>query len=265
MSDDLGTPYLRFERRGSVGWCIVDRPEAKNALTAAMYFGLRYAVDVVANAPELRALVITGTGDVFIPGGDMSGAVAQTDDTRQLGALIGTDMLPFHRLRVSPVPVVAAVNGLCQGGGLIVATLADLAVVSDRATFRAPEALRGVVDGNLASILPAHVGLANARDLLLTGRRIDAHEAQRMGLVARVVPHEELEVETTRAVGELLAAAPNTWRETKRILNANYAPVDQMTFDASFRSDEAMEGFRAFKEKRPPAWVPPEFRQGGRL
>jgi enoyl-CoA hydratase len=71
--DDLGSPYLRFERHGALARCVVDRPDSRNALTSAMYFGLRRAVDPVNRAPELAALVITGTGDVFIPGGELRG------------------------------------------------------------------------------------------------------------------------------------------------------------------------------------------------
>lgn len=263
--DDLGTPHLRFERRGSIAWCIVDRPKARNALTSAMYFGVRHAVDLVDRDPDLAALVITGVGDVFIPGGDMGGAASQTDDTRNLGSLMGSDVLPFRAIRQSRVPVVAAVNGLCQGGGLIIATLCDIAVASDRATFRAPETLRGIVDGNLASILPAHVGIAHARDMLITGRRVGADEARQMGLIARVADHDDLEAEATRAARDLLMAAPGARVQVKRLINEAYRPVDQMTFDASITTPETREGFTAFMEKRSPDWVPPEFRTGERL
>lgn len=265
MTDDLGSRYLRFERRGSVGWCIVDRLDARNALTPAMYFGIRNAVALVHQSSSLRALVITGSDDVFIPGGDMRPPELQDDDTRNVGALIGTDVLPFKTLRETTVPVVASVNGLCQGGGLIIATLSDIAVASERATFRAPETLRGIVDANLASILPAHVGLAQARDLLITGRRVDAHEAERLGLIARVVAHDDLESETTRAVKDLLSAAPEARIQVKRLINAQYAPIDQITFEASIASDETREGFTAFVEKRSPGWIPEDFRTGGRL
>ena len=94
MTDDLGTPYLRFERIGSVGWCTVDRPEARNALTSAMYLGVRRAVDLVNTDPDLAALVITGVGDVFIPGGEMSGR--HEDGNQELIDAIGVDVLPFR-------------------------------------------------------------------------------------------------------------------------------------------------------------------------
>ena len=94
-------------------------------------------------------------------------------------------MLPFLTIRDSRAPVVAAVNGICQAGGLLVAMMSDICVASDRATFRVPELLRGIVDATYAAVLPAHVGIAAARDLLLSARRFDAEEAVRLGVITR--------------------------------------------------------------------------------
>ena len=262
MTDDLGSPHLRFERVRSVGWCTVDRPEARNALTSAMYLGVRRAVDLVNRDPDLAALVITGVGDVFIPGGEMSGR--HDDGNQEFIEVIGYDVLPFRTIRNSRAPVVSAVNGICQGGGLIIAMLSDIAVASDRATFRAPETLRGVVDVNLAAMLPAHVGIAYARDLLMSGRRLDADEACRLGLVSRVVSHDDVQRAAHDAVGELLRAAPGARSRVKSLINARYGVVDDIGFQISVESEEVVEGFQAFTEKRMPNWVPEEFRTGGR-
>ena len=262
-ADNLGTPFLRFERIGGVGWCTVDRPDARNALTSAMYLGVRRAVDLVNADPQLAALVITGVDDVFIPGGEMSGR--HEDGNQELIEVIGMDVLPFRTIRNSRIPVVSAVNGICQGGGLIIALLSDIAVASDRATFRAPETLRGIVDANLAALLPAHVGVAHARDLLMSGRRVSADEASRMGLVSRVVPHDELRQSTLDAVGDLLRAAPDARSRVKSLINARYGVVDEIGFAASLASEEIVEGFQAFTEKRTPSWVPEEFGSGDRL
>jgi enoyl-CoA hydratase len=262
-TDDLGTQYLRFERVGSVGWCTVDRPEARNALTSAMYLGIRRAIDLVNGDPDLAALVITGVGDVFVPGGEMSGR--HDDGNQELLDVMRFDVLPFRTIRNSPAPVVAAVNGICQGGGLIIAMMSDIAVASDRATFRAPETLRGVIDANLAAALPAHIGVAHARDLLMTGRRVGADEACRLGLVSRVVPHNDLRRAARDAVGDLLRAAPVARSRVKALINARYGVIDEMSLAASVGSDEVVEGFRAFTEKRAPDWVPEEFRSDERL
>ena len=228
-----------------------------------MYLGVRRAVDLVNTDPGLAALVITGVGDVFIPGGEMSGR--HDDGNQELIEVMQHDVLPFRTIRNSRAPVVAAINGICQGGGLIIAMMSDIAVASERATFRAPETLRGIVDANLAAMLPAHIGVAYARDLLMSGRRLDADEACRVGLISRLVPHDDVRRAALDAAGELLRAAPGARSRVKALINARYGVVDDMGFLASLASDEIIEGFTAFTEKRTPSWVPEEFGSGGRL
>src|SRR5580693_3904909 len=234
-----------------------DRPEARNALTPAMYFGLKRAVRLVNQDPDLAALIITGTGDVFAPGGDLGGR-AQPGDSVPPDS--GPDVLPFLAIRDSRAPVVAAVNGICQAGGLLIAMLADIAVASDRATFRVPELLRGIPDATYAAVLPAHVGLAVARDLLLSARRFDALEAQRLGVISRVVPHDQLKEAALQAVREILQTPPMARMHVKRMLNERYGLIDYQTmFWALAESPEPREGMLAFMEKRAPSWVPEEF------
>jgi len=256
MVDELGTPALRLEREGAIAWCVIDRPAARNALTPAMYYGLKRAVHLVNTDPDLAALIITGVGDTFAPGGDLGG---RSEPGESAPPDLGHELLPFLAIRDSRAPVIAAVNGICQAGGLLIAMLADIAVVSDRATFRVPELLRGIPDATYAAVLPAHVGIAVARDLLLSARPFDAHEAQRLGVISRVVPHEELADAARRAAGQILRTAPGARAQVKRMLNDRYGLIDYQTmFDALAHSDEPREGMRAFMEKRPPAWVPPD-------
>ncbi len=261
---DLGTPFLRLEREGHLAWCTIDRPRSRNALSPAMYFGLKRAVQIVNGWPEPAALLITGVGDVFAPGGELRGKV---EDPNPVIEHLGTDeLLPFETVRNSAAPVVSAVNGICQGGGLLVAMLSDVAVASECATFRAPELLRGIADTGYAAYLPAHVGVANARDLLLTGRTLDAEEARAMGLVSRVVPHERLREEAVAVAESILRTAPEARLHVKRLLHERYGRVDRMTMDWSlFRGPEAREGMRAFAEKRAPSWVPKTLHDGKRL
>jgi len=257
---DLGTTGLRFLREGSLAWCIIDRPEARNAFTQAMYFGIKRAVKRVNRDPSLSALIITGSGDVFSSGGDLGRRTNPGD--ADLTDLEG-DILPFLTIRDSRAPVVSAVNGLCQGGGLLVAMVSDIAVASDRAVFRAPELLRGIIDATYATILPAHVGIAVARDILLSARRFDAEEAVRLGVITRMVPHDQLRDAAVKAVREILRTGPIARTNVKRMLNDRYGLVDYMTMRASMdESPEPAEGMRAFMEKRAPNWVPKEFADG---
>jgi enoyl-CoA hydratase/carnithine racemase len=251
----LGASGLRLEREGPIAWCIIDRPQARNALTPAMYFGIKRAVRLVNTDPELRALIITGTDDVFAPGGDLGGRYEPGDERVPEGLTYET--LPFVAIRESSAPVISAVNGICQAGGLLIAMMSDIAVVSDRATFRVPELLRGIVDSTYAAVLPAHVGIAVARDLLLSARKVDAAEAQRIGLISRVVPHDQLREAALEAAREVLLTAPEARTHVKRMLNEQYGAIDYQTMFWSLQnSREPREGMKAFMEKRQPDWVP---------
>ncbi|RZK04052.1 MAG: enoyl-CoA hydratase/isomerase family protein [Novosphingobium sp.] len=253
---DLGTNNLRVEREGPLVWLTIDRPQARNAFTPAMYFGIKKAVRRVNADKQVRALIITGSGDVFAPGGDLGGRSEMGDAPVPEG--LAQETLPFVTIRESQAPVIAAVNGICQAGGLLIAMMADVAVVSARASFRVPELLRGIIDATYASVLPVHVGMAQARDLLLTARKIDAAEAYRIGLVSRICAHEELEAEARKAAIEVLQTAPEARAHVKRMLNQQYPPIDYETMFVSLMSEtsEAREGMRAFMEKRPPRWIP---------
>jgi len=254
MTDDLGAGGLKFKREGPIGWCTIDRPAARNAFTPAMYYGLKRAVRLVNSDPDLAALIITGTGDVFAPGGDLGGRAEPGDN---LPDGIGHDVLPFLTIRDSRAPVISAVNGICQAGGLLVAMMSDIAVASERATFRVPELLRGIPDATYAAALPAHVGLAAARDLILSARKFDAAEALRLGVISRVVPHEDLRSAALTAAREILQTAPEARAQVKRMLNERYGLIDYQTmFGALETSPEPREGMRAFMEKRDPSWIP---------
>ena len=255
---DLGTPALRLEGEGPILWCMIDRPHARNALTPAMYFGIKRAVWLV-NRPDndWRALILIGSGDVFAPGGDLGGRY-EPGETRVPDGLTH-ESLPFIAIRESMAPVISAVNGICQAGGLLMAMMSDIAVVSERATFRVPELLRGIIDATYAAVLPIHVGMAQARDLLLSARTIDAAEAHGIGLVSRVVAHADLRAEALKAACEVLRTAPEARAHVKRMLNQQYAAIDYETMFASLaHGQEVREGMRAFMEKRAPNWIPPD-------
>jgi enoyl-CoA hydratase/carnithine racemase len=261
--DWLGTPFLRFERRGSIGLVTVDRPHRRNAMTPAMYFGARYAVDHVNRSDDLAALVFTGVGDVFIPGGDLGGD--QEDGWGGGLELFSYDLVPFESIRNSAKPVVSAVNGICQGGGLLIAMFSDVAVAAPSATFRAPEVLRGIADTGYAAALPAQIGIPRARDMLLTGRTIDATTALDWGLITRLSTEAALLDDAIEVARQLARGGPNAYRAVKREVNRTYPRMDRMSMDESLASDEPVEGFHAFRERRSPAWVPDDLRLDGRL
>jgi enoyl-CoA hydratase len=163
--------------------------------------------------------------------------------------------MPFEPLRGMRKPVVSAVNGICQGGGLLIAMLSDIAVVSERATFRAPELIRGISDMAYAAYLPPLVGVARARDLLLSARTLSAAEAEAWGLITRVVAHETLYEQTVQAVIELGRASPNSRLDVRRALHDWLRPIETGSQMRSLRGPEVQEGFAAFLGRRLPDWA----------
>jgi enoyl-CoA hydratase len=261
--DWLGTPFLRFEREGAFAICTLDRPEARNAMTPAMYFGIRYAISRVNADPDLAGLLITGTGDVFAPGGDLGQAAE--DNWMDFAATMGMDVTPFDVLRQSAKPVVSAVNGLCQGGGLQIAMCSDVAVVSDRATFRVPELFRGIADTYYSQVLARLIGPVRTKDLMFTGRTLTAEEAVDWGMVARVVSHDKLLDVAKELLAQCCRTAPAARGVVKASLDNYLGLFDRIGMQTSIFGPEAREGFRAFKEKKSPAWVHPDLRVDGRL
>jgi enoyl-CoA hydratase/carnithine racemase len=249
VCDDVGTPHLHFERRGPIAWCTIDRPASRNALTPAMYRGIGRAVEITSEAPDLKALIITGVDDVFVPGGD----IGADDDG---GEPPTSRNLPFTTIRDSRKPVIAAINGICQASGLVFALLADVAVASERATFRAPELIRGFPEMWTAAVLPAHVGVGRARELMLTARKFNANEARAIGVVSRIVQHDRLHEAAQQLAFEILECAPHARNMWKQAVNAQYCVVDEAAMDAAMTGGEVAEGFRAFLEKRAPSWSP---------
>lgn len=250
---DLGTPHLRVEITDSIARCTVDNPSQRNAMTDAMYAGLAHVVRQAEADPDVRALIVTGIDDVFIVGGDPSSHVS---DASPIPDSPVEDALPFAAFRTTSLPVVAAINGHCQASGVWLAVLADVAVVSERARFRLPELRLGVNAPWSSALLPSVIGLARAKDLALTSKPFTAAEALAMGLVARVVPHEELPQAALTVAQELLEAGPHARAAWKRTVHAPLRAVDHGAVMASINTAEAKEGFAAYADHRPPRWSP---------
>src|SRR5215470_14128893 len=243
---DLASKYLEGTVQNGTLRVVIDRPQRRNACTIEMYHGIKKAVVLADTDPGVDVLVLTGVGDVFCVGGEMGGqhegggAFDRETD--------GLDLLPFRELESTGKIVIAAVNGLCQGGGLNMVLCSDVALASDRATFRAPELLRGVADPFLPARLPPRIGVARAKFLLFTATSIDAAEAERMGLIAAVVPHEELSARVQQVIDSIRQTGPEARAALKHNMNRQLPVFDIPMFSASLRSAEVAEGFRAFLE-----------------
>jgi enoyl-CoA hydratase/carnithine racemase len=250
---DLGSSGLRASSDGGVLRVVLDRPERRNACTIEMYHGIKKAAVLAGKDPAIDVLVLTGTGEHFCVGGEMGGK-------HEGGPLLdretdGLDLTPFVQLERCPKIVVVAINGMCQGGGLVMTLMSDISVVSNRATFRVPELLRGVADCYLGARLASRVGIARAKYLLFTAQSFGADEALSMGLVSRVVAHEALEASVDETIRWIRQTAPRARTLLKRDLNRHLPSIDMEMFAESLAGDEVREGFTAFVEKRPPSWV----------
>jgi 2-ketocyclohexanecarboxyl-CoA hydrolase len=242
------------ETSGDVAWVTLNRPERYNAYDDTMAHAVVAAINDAADA---GVIVITGTGKGFCAGGTLSSDAGL--DEAGMRRLYRSSILMFDAIRMSPRPVIAAVNGAAAGGGNELVVACDLAVAASRATFgqTGPRIGSAPVTGG-TNLLAMQVGEKRAKEISFMCRRYTADEALAMGLVNRVVPDEELVAETTRWADELLALSPryleiakvssNVWWNQAR--DSFLSGVGMLT--QAIGSDDMVEGMRAFSEKRPP-------------
>lgn len=253
---------VRTEVLDGVLTITLDRPKA-NAIDVTTSGLLHAAFERLQTDPALRVAVITGTGRFFSAGWDLNAASGgeAIDVVHSPGGFAGlTEFFALDK------PVIAAVNGLAMGGGFELALAADLIVAADTAVFALPEVRLGMLaDSGGVLRLPRRLPQAIAREMLLTGRRMDAHEALRWGLVNRVVAPDALMAAALDMATQIVAAAPLAIGALKQVLRATETLSVQEGFrtmrsgalgayQAMLVSDDALEGPRAFAEKRPPHW-----------
>jgi enoyl-CoA hydratase/carnithine racemase len=257
--EPAGSAELSYAERDHVGLITLQRPEARNALTFSLYAALEDAV----RSSAARCLVITGADPAFCSGDDVKQVMAGAGDQVASGLASKPRLTPAaDALLYTDVPVIAAVNGAAVGWGMELALLADIRVASERAKFGELFVKRGLCCdvagiGRLASV----VGRERAAELLFTGRVIDAAEAQRIGLVSYVVPHDELLPTALALAGEIAANPPLAVQRMKQGLRTALDP-DWHALGAwvsgslaeLFRTDDHREGVAAFLEKRAPVF-----------
>lgn len=234
-----------------------NNPEKRNAMSLDMWDGLAAALDAVEADAAVRVLVLTGAGDkAFVSGADISqfdrtraDAEAQREYDRQTSA-------GRARLASFPLPVIARIRGFCLGGGLGIALAADLRIAAEDSVFGIPAARLGLAYGaEMVRQLVSVVGPAHARMLLYTGSRIPAREAERIGLVNKVVPDAEI-ADTVRDLARTIADnAPLSVRAAKLAVAGTDAVATAAAIAACFDSEDYREGRRAFAEKRAPRFT----------
>ncbi len=249
-------------REDGVATLTLNRADRLNALNVELATALAAAVARVAEDPEVRVVVLTGAGKAFCAGGDL-GLIREARDRgagRELEPLLRAGMQIVLRMRSMPQPVIVAVNGPAAGAGMNLALACDMRIASDQAVFGQNFARVGLFpDYGGTWLLPRLVGKARAAEMFYTGEMIDAREAERIGIVSRVVPHEELTAKTRELAERLAAAPPIPARAVKQVLfGAERAELERaLEFEVQtqmecFLSEDCGEGIRAFFEKRAP-------------
>ena len=252
---------LLIERDGGVATITINRPKVLNALNVATLDDLRHAVLECKRDNEIRSILLTGAGEkAFVAGADITELAGQSAASGRDHALAAQHV--FDLIENLGKPVIAAINGYALGGGCELAMACSLRIAADSAQFGQPEIKLGLVPGyGGTQRLPRLVGKGKAMELMLTGAPISAIEAERIGLVNRVVPAAQLMTEARRLAVVLAAQAPLAVAYIIHAVNhgvempfAQACAYEATLFGLAFATDDAREGTRAFLEKRSPAF-----------
>jgi enoyl-CoA hydratase/carnithine racemase len=250
---------VESERRGSVALLRLNRPEARNAISPEVSHAMAAELDAIETDPALRAVVITGAGEIFSAGADLKVVAAGRagDITRAKGGFAGLTNRDF------PKPIIAAVNGPALAGGFEIVLSCDLVVAADHARFGIPEVKRGLMAAAGGLIrLPKRVPIAIALELAMTGDPINAARALQLGLVNRLVPADRV-VDEAIALAEIIGEnSPLAVRNSRRMVREAAELPERDAWKRSnelsgevFASGDSIEGATAFAEKRAPVWT----------
>ena len=268
MSDDAPptvtpppAPTFTLARSAGSAVLTLNRPAAANAFSQALVRELRAALAELRAEPALTSLVLTGAGEkAFSAGADLKERRGMTlDETRAF--LVDLNAL-MDEVAAFPAPVIAAINGVAFGGGLELALACDFRLAAESAQLGLPEVRLGIIPGaGGTQRLTRLCGLARAKHLILTGKRIDAYEAEVMGIVSEVVPASDLRTATDRLTALLALAGPLALAQAKRAIDEGFGrplaeglAVERAAYEVVLGSEDRNEGLAAFAEKRKPVW-----------
>jgi len=250
---------ILVETNGAVGIIRLNRPKALNALCAALIAELGQALDAFEADDTIGAIVLTGSEKAFAAGADIKEMASKTYMDVYL-----TDFITkgWERITVCRKPIIAAVSGFALGGGCEVAMMCDFILAADTAKFGQPEITLGTIPGaGGTQRLTRFVGKSKAMEMCLTGRMMDAAEAERAGLVSRVVPAAELVDEAIKVAAKIAGLSRPIVMMAKEAVNRAYETTlsegirfERRTFHATFATEDQKEGMAAFAEKRPAQW-----------
>jgi len=257
---------LQIERRGASAWLWLNRPDVRNALNDALTTALNAAFDALAKDASVRVLVLAGRGQAFCAGGDLARMEKAAKLTRARAERDAGRFAKFlFKVHTYPKPVVARVHGPAFAGGMGLVAVSDLVVAAEEAEFCLPETKIGLVPAMISPYLVRAMGEQQARRYILTGERLSAREAHRVGFVHECVPAVELDACVEKFCTRLAQSGPQALARSKKLLarvgKAAITPrlgAETAAILAEARAgEEAGEGIRSFLEKRKPAWSEP--------
>ena len=246
------------------GTIVFNQPEKRNAMSIAMWDGMAEALDIFAADPEIRCVVLEGAGGkAFVSGADISQFEQNRSDADAQRQYNIKTSHGRQKLAEFSKPVIAKIQGFCMGGGLGIAMSCDIRIAGAGSEFGIPAAKLGIAYGfDMVSNLVALVGPAHAHFILMTGGRLDAPEAERMGLINKLHPAEALDAEVAKITSIIAVNAPISLRANKRTVRAVLADPEARDMaaiaadqDACFDSADYREGRHAFMAKRKPAFT----------
>ena len=249
---------LIVETRGPVVVVTLNRPQALNALNSTLIGELNTVLDAYETDRACACMILTGSDKAFAAGAD----IKEMQSKSYMDAYLGDFISKWERLSTTRKPVIAAVAGFALGGGCEIAMMCDFIIAADTARFGQPEIRLGVMPGaGGTQRLTRFVGKAKAMDMCLTGRMMDAAEAERTGLVSRVVPASDLMAEAMKAAEAIAGMSMPAVMMTKESVNRAYETTlaegirfERRVFHAMFATQDQKEGMAAFAEKRKPAF-----------
>jgi enoyl-CoA hydratase len=247
---------ILVEARGAVGLIVLNRPQALNALNQALIRELGQALDEFEADPEIGAIVLTGSDKAFAAGAD----IKEMQGRSYMDVYFADFVKDWEHVTLCRKPVIAAVAGLALGGGCELAMMCDTILCADTAKFGQPEINLGLTPGaGGTQRLTRFVGKAKAMDMILTARMMDAAEAERSGLVSRVVPAEHLIEEAVKTAAAIAAKSRPSVMMAKEMINRAYETTlaegvrfERRLFHSLFGTEDQREGISAFVEKRKP-------------
>lgn len=253
---------VEYEVADGVGVVRFTRPEKMNAINEAFADDLGTAMAALESDGTVRAVVLTGGEGVFCAGADLSQSELLVPGSKELDAMLSKINALFNRIESSRLPVVAAVGGMALGGGLELALVCDVRVASDTAQLGLPEIKIGAIPlAGGTQRLPRLVGLARAKEMILSGDPVDANKALAVGLVSQVVPSSDLVTAAVKTAKKLGRRAPLALGAIKRALREGQGlslpqalAVESAAGKEIVRSEDFREGVRAFLESRPPVF-----------